>query len=142
MLPAAASQSGSAPPLVDVDGRDQHGSHHHLLPERLDTDDHESVLQRSWDENADDAAEDGPVLVAAEPSERRNYQGEPRTHRDPGLNAQWVLDQGGDVLKFFVQMRADRPAPGPGSPIWRPRRWPCARNSSPTAAPRAAPWSS
>ena len=56
------------------------------------------------------------MLVAAEPSERRNYQGEPRTHRDPGLNAQWVLDQGGDVLKFFVQMRADRPAPGPGEP--------------------------
>lgn len=56
------------------------------------------------------------LLVAAEPAERRSYQGEPRTHRDPGLNAQWVLGQGGDVLKFFVQMRADRPAPGPGEP--------------------------
>ncbi len=56
------------------------------------------------------------LLIAAEPSERRNYQGEPRTHRDPGLNAQWVLDQGGDVLKFFVQLRADRPAPAPGEP--------------------------
>ena len=56
------------------------------------------------------------LLVAAEPAERRSYAGEPRTHRDPGLDAQWVLDQGGDVLKFFVQLRADRPAPAPGEP--------------------------
>jgi tagatose-1,6-bisphosphate aldolase len=61
-------------------------------------------------------APDCGLLVAAEPSERRSYQGEPRTHRDPSLNARWVLDQGGDVLKFFVQLRADRPAPGPGEP--------------------------
>src|ERR1700761_540425 len=61
-------------------------------------------------------APDCGLLVAAEPSERRTYAGEPRTHRDPALNAQWVLDQGGDVLKFFVQLRADRPAPGPGEP--------------------------
>jgi tagatose-1,6-bisphosphate aldolase len=52
------------------------------------------------------------LLVAAEPAERRTYQGEPRTHRDPALNARWVLDQGGDALKFFLQLRADRPAPG------------------------------
>jgi tagatose-1,6-bisphosphate aldolase len=52
------------------------------------------------------------LLVAAEPAERRSYHSEPRTHRDPALNAQWVLDQGGDALKFFVQLRADRPAPG------------------------------
>jgi tagatose-1,6-bisphosphate aldolase len=56
------------------------------------------------------------LLVAAEPAERRTYQSEPRTHRDPALNAQWVLDQGGDALKFFVQLRADRPAPGDGEP--------------------------
>jgi tagatose-1,6-bisphosphate aldolase len=56
------------------------------------------------------------LLVAAEPSERRSFEGEPRTHRDPELDAQWVLDQGGDALKFFVQLRADRPAPGPGEP--------------------------
>jgi tagatose-1,6-bisphosphate aldolase len=55
------------------------------------------------------------LLVAAEPSERRTYQGEPRTHRDPDLHARWVLDQGGDALKFFVQLRADRPV-GPGEP--------------------------
>jgi sulfofructosephosphate aldolase len=56
------------------------------------------------------------LLVAAEPAERRTYQGEPRTHRDPALNAQWVLDQGGDALKFFLQLRADRPAPARGEP--------------------------
>src|SRR5260370_34213571 len=56
------------------------------------------------------------LLVAAEPAERRVYSGEPRTHRDPELNARWVLDQGGDALKFFVQLRADRPAPAPGQP--------------------------
>ena len=53
------------------------------------------------------------LLVAAEPAERRTYQGEPRTHRDPDLNARWVLGQGGDALKFFLQLRADRPAPAP-----------------------------
>jgi tagatose-1,6-bisphosphate aldolase len=56
------------------------------------------------------------LLIAAEPSERRSFQGEPRTHRDPALNAQWLLDQGGDAYKFFVQLRADRPAPAPGEP--------------------------
>src|SRR4051794_15457433 len=61
------------------------------------------------------AAECG-LLVAAEPAQRQMYNGEPRTHRDPALDAQWVLDQGGDALKFFVQLRADRPAPGPGEP--------------------------
>jgi tagatose-1,6-bisphosphate aldolase len=56
------------------------------------------------------------LLVAAEPSERHTFNGEPRTHRDPALNARWVLDQGGDAVKFFVQLRADRPAPAPGAP--------------------------
>jgi tagatose-1,6-bisphosphate aldolase len=50
------------------------------------------------------------LLVAAEPAERGVFNGEPRTHRDPALNGQWVLDQGGDAVKFFVQLRADRPA--------------------------------
>ncbi len=44
------------------------------------------------------------------------FNGEPRTHRDPELDAQWVLDQGGDANKFFAQLRADRPAPGAGEP--------------------------
>jgi tagatose-1,6-bisphosphate aldolase len=55
------------------------------------------------------------VLVAAEPSDRGNVNGEPRTHRDPALSAQWVLDQGGDAVKFLVQLRADRVA-APGEP--------------------------
>lgn len=56
---------------------------------------------------------DGPrfgVLVAAEPSVRGKVNGEPRTHRDPALSAQWVKDQGGDAVKFLVQLRADRVA--------------------------------
>ena len=65
---------------------------------------------------ADALAPNCGLLVAAEPSERRSYQGEPRTHRDPDLNAQWLLDQGGDAYKFFIQLRADRPAPAPGEP--------------------------
>lgn len=56
------------------------------------------------------------LLIAAEPSERRSFNGEPRTHRDPALNAQWLLDQGGDAYKFFIQLRADRPGPAAGEP--------------------------
>jgi tagatose-1,6-bisphosphate aldolase len=55
------------------------------------------------------------VLVAAEPSERGNVNGEPRTHRDPALNADWVKRLGGDAVKFLVQLRADRTAT-PGEP--------------------------
>ena len=49
------------------------------------------------------------VLVAAEPSERRKYQGEPRGTYDASLDAAWVRAQGGDALKFLIQLRADRP---------------------------------
>jgi tagatose-1,6-bisphosphate aldolase len=56
------------------------------------------------------------LLVASEPSVRGTWAGEPRTHRDPEMDAQWVLDQGGDANKFFAQLRADRPAPQPGEP--------------------------
>jgi tagatose-1,6-bisphosphate aldolase len=56
------------------------------------------------------------LLVAAEPAERRTYRAEPRVHRDPALDARWVAGQGGDALKFYLQLRADRPAPGPGEP--------------------------
>jgi tagatose-1,6-bisphosphate aldolase len=56
------------------------------------------------------------LLVASEPSVRGTFNGEPRTHRDPELDAQWVLDQGGDANKFFAQLRADRPAPLAGEP--------------------------
>jgi tagatose-1,6-bisphosphate aldolase len=56
------------------------------------------------------------LLVASEPAERGKFGGEPRTHRDPELSSQWVLDQGGDANKFFAQLRADRPAPKAGEP--------------------------
>jgi tagatose 1,6-diphosphate aldolase/sulfofructosephosphate aldolase len=56
------------------------------------------------------------LLVASEPPERGVFNGEPRTHRDPDLDARWVLDQGGDANKFFAQLRADRPAPRQGEP--------------------------
>jgi tagatose 1,6-diphosphate aldolase/sulfofructosephosphate aldolase len=56
------------------------------------------------------------LLVASEPAERGTWGGEPRTHRDPELNASWVLEQGGDANKFFSQLRADRPSPRAGEP--------------------------
>jgi len=56
------------------------------------------------------------LLVAAEPAERRSFNSEPRSHRDPALNAEWVTAQGGNALKFFLQLRADRPAPAAGQP--------------------------
>jgi tagatose-1,6-bisphosphate aldolase len=56
------------------------------------------------------------LLVAAEPSIRNSYNGEPRTHRDPELNASWVAAQGGDAVKFLVQLRADRSIPTTGEP--------------------------
>lgn len=49
------------------------------------------------------------LLVAAEPADRGNYNGEPRTHRDPALNAEWVSAMGGDAVKFLVQLRPGRP---------------------------------
>ena len=56
------------------------------------------------------------LLVAAEPSSRDSYNGEPRTRRDPELNAGWVAAQGGDAVKFLVQLRADRPVPTADEP--------------------------
>jgi tagatose-1,6-bisphosphate aldolase len=56
------------------------------------------------------------LLVAAEPSSRDSYNGEPRTRRDPELNAGWVAAQGGDAVKFLVQLRADRSVPTAGEP--------------------------
>ena len=61
-------------------------------------------------------AETCGLLVASEPAERGSFGAEPITHRDPELDAQWVLDAGGDADKFFAQLRADRPAPGAGEP--------------------------
>jgi tagatose-1,6-bisphosphate aldolase len=50
------------------------------------------------------------ILVAAEPSDRQKLGDEPRGTRDPSLDAAWVRDQGGDALKFLIQVRADRAA--------------------------------
>jgi sulfofructosephosphate aldolase len=58
-------------------------------------------------------AETCGLLVAAEPSDRGNHNGEPRSHRDPALDAAWVRDQGGDAVKFLVQLRTQRPSGGP-----------------------------
>jgi tagatose-1,6-bisphosphate aldolase len=56
------------------------------------------------------------LLVAAEPSDRDSYNGEPRTRRDPELNAHWVAAQGGDAVKFLIQLRADRSIASPDEP--------------------------
>lgn len=49
------------------------------------------------------------VLVAAEPADKASWQGEPRATRDPAFDASWVREQGGDAVKFLVQLRAGRP---------------------------------
>jgi tagatose 1,6-diphosphate aldolase/sulfofructosephosphate aldolase len=61
-------------------------------------------------------AESCGLLVASEPAERGKFGVEPITRRDPALDSQWVLSQGGDANKFFAQLRADRPAPAAGEP--------------------------
>ncbi len=49
------------------------------------------------------------ILVAAEPSSRGSWEGEPRASRDPQQDAAWVRAQGGHAVKFLVQVRAGRP---------------------------------
>src|SRR3954454_20047528 len=56
------------------------------------------------------------LLVAAEPSSRESYNREARTRPAPELNANWVPAQGGDSVKFLVQLRADRPIAKSGEP--------------------------
>jgi tagatose 1,6-diphosphate aldolase/sulfofructosephosphate aldolase len=65
---------------------------------------------------AEALARDCGLLVAAEPSSRDSYNGEPRTRRDPELNARWVAAQGGDAVKFLVQLRSDRSVAKAGEP--------------------------
>ncbi|MDQ4054952.1 MAG: hypothetical protein M3237_19975 [Actinomycetota bacterium] len=57
-----------------------------------------------------DVRRDLGILVAAEPPDRQKLGDEPRGTRDPALDAAWVVEQGGDALKFLIQVRADRPA--------------------------------
>lgn len=49
------------------------------------------------------------MLVAAEPPEPRQWNGEPRTWRDPARDAAWVAGMGGHAVKFLVRLRPDRP---------------------------------
>jgi tagatose 1,6-diphosphate aldolase/sulfofructosephosphate aldolase len=49
------------------------------------------------------------ILVAAEPSSRDSWEGEPRATRDPHQDAAWVRAQGGHAVKFLIQLRAGRP---------------------------------
>ena len=59
--------------------------------------------------------EDVGLVVAAEPVDRARWNDEPRTTVDPGRGARYVLDHGGDALKFLVQWRPGRPVV-PGEP--------------------------
>jgi tagatose 1,6-diphosphate aldolase/sulfofructosephosphate aldolase len=54
--------------------------------------------------------EDVGLLVAAEPVEKAKWNDEIRTMVDPQRGAGYVLDLGGDALKFLVQWRPGRPA--------------------------------
>ncbi len=49
------------------------------------------------------------TLLAAEPAVRGVYRGEPEVVLDPTQDAKWVRSQGADALKFYLQLRADRP---------------------------------
>ena len=59
-----------------------------------------------------------PTADSSSPPSRRSAASSTASqdHRDPELDARWVLDQGGDANKFFAQLRADRPAPRRGEP--------------------------
>ena len=54
-------------------------------------------------------APDCGLLVAAEPAERGDWNGEPHAHRIPEQNGAWVRNMGGHAVKFLVQLRPDRP---------------------------------
>jgi tagatose-1,6-bisphosphate aldolase len=53
--------------------------------------------------------EDVGLLVAAEPVDKDQWNGEPRARVDPERGAAYVLANGGDALKFLVQWRPGRP---------------------------------
>jgi tagatose 1,6-diphosphate aldolase/sulfofructosephosphate aldolase len=55
------------------------------------------------------------LLVAAEPPVRAQWNGEPRTAIDAERRAAYVVENGGDALKFLVQWRPGRPR-RPGEP--------------------------
>jgi tagatose-1,6-bisphosphate aldolase len=49
------------------------------------------------------------LLVAAEPVDKDQWNGEPRARIDPERGAAYVVAHGGDALKFLVQWRPGRP---------------------------------
>lgn len=55
------------------------------------------------------------LLIAAEPTDRGDFEGEPRTYRVPGQDAVWVKDMGGDAVKFLVMVNPQREC-RPGEP--------------------------
>ena len=48
------------------------------------------------------------LLIAAEPTDRGDFDGEPRSYRMPEQNAAWVKSQGGDAVKILVMMNPQR----------------------------------
>ena len=75
------------------------------------------------------------LLVAAEPSERRSYPGEPRTHRDPDLNARgcWIWRRCPQVLPPAARRPPGRPRPR-ASRTWSLRARRLRRSSTIAAA--------
>lgn len=55
------------------------------------------------------------LLVAAEPTDRGDFEGEPRTYRLPEQDAAWVKAMGGKAVKFLVMMNPQREV-RPGEP--------------------------
>jgi tagatose-1,6-bisphosphate aldolase len=55
------------------------------------------------------------LLIAAEPTDRGDFDGEPRSYRMPEQNAAWVKSLGGDAVKILVMMNPQREV-RPGEP--------------------------
>lgn len=48
------------------------------------------------------------LLIAAEPTDRGDFDGEPRSYSIPEQNAAWVKSMGGDAVKVLVMMNPQR----------------------------------
>ncbi len=48
------------------------------------------------------------LLIAAEPTDRGDFDGEPRSYRIPEQDALWVKNMGGDAVKVLVMMNPQR----------------------------------
>lgn len=48
------------------------------------------------------------LLIAAEPTDRGDFEGEPRSYQVPGQDAAWVKSMGGDAVKYLVMMNPQR----------------------------------